>query len=469
MLENLNVLKTSNLVKREDVDFLKDHSEKFVKRFKTRALYRSKTEMEAGVLNEDEHPIPDSKYWQAIGEQNVQITELISLDFECKKSVADNELLEAEIAEMKNQLPKADKFKAMKLDARLKKKKVQLEQNKFNLTQGEKVAQERMREIKEWEDIITTLEPQLKYGMDNFELCHPERYYLRYKRRMERLELIDSAARENIFSHYNSFEKYFSEQPQLPGGLKPPLLSGSQYQLDYSSLEAAEKSDNVITNYFNRKVRMIMIVAPHRKQGDRNATNFKALQTPAAYSCNIEQPYGFTTPDAQNFVIEKAIKEEVDYIFFVEDDTLIPRMALVQLLHHNADIAGGFYYRKYFPLESAGMHLDEEGKPAAIKNFKIGDIIHNTLVLPMGCALLKVNTLKKIEPPWFKAVSVNDRPALTSDTYICQKMRDIGVDIITDLGIQCIHVDYAKGIFYGHPDIVKNNTIIEEYREYFAA
>ena len=94
----------------------------------------------------------------------------------------------------------------------------------------------------------------------------------------------------------------------------------------------------------------------------------------------------------------------------------------------------------------------------------------DTLVLPSGCTLIKVEVLKKIDFPWYKIITVNGKPTLTEDTYLCQKLKNIGVDIITDTSIQCVHVDYTKGVFYGHPDIVdqKTNTIRPEYRDYFA-
>ena len=132
-------------------------------------------------------------------------------------------------------------------------------------------------------------------------------------------------------------------------------------------------------------------------------------------------------------------------------------------------MAGGMYYRKYLPLETAGMHYDEDKHPGSIK-YEIGDIIHNTLVLPMGCTLIKVSALKQLQYPWYKAISANGRPAITSDTYICEKFRGIGMDIITDCGVQCLHIDREKGILYGHKNIIdyKKNEVKVEWRDYFA-
>ena len=474
-------LKASDLIIKDDIKFLQEHSKQFEKRFTTRSIFRSKTEMEACVLSENEHPTPDSKYWQAIGEQNVHITELISLDFESKKLLADNELISAEIEELEDSIEnESNMFVKKKNIARLNKKKIEYEQNKFNLMQQTKVAKERMREIRDWEGIITDLEPQLKYGTEDFNLHHPERYFLRYKRRMDMLEACSPEDKEHVISNFRSFadygvklgiqiEKSQLEKKVLNNNIPPGLPDNTSKEVEYDSIEELKKDDPIAANYFDRKVRKILVAAPHRFKEDQNVTNFFMMQTPAAYTCNISEPYGYTVPDAQNYIVQKAIDEGYEYIFFVEDDNLIPRNALVQLLHQNADIVGGIYYRKYLPLETAGMHLDKEGFPCSIE-YTIGDVIHNTLVLPSGCTLIKVETLKKIEFPWYKTVGVAGRPAITSDTYLCQKMRDLGVDIVTDTGVQCLHIDREKGIIYGHPDIVdfEKNTVREEWRDYFA-
>jgi len=496
-IATINILKSSDMITQDDVQFLVDHASNFEHRFKTRALFRSKTEMEAGVLNENEHPTPDSKYWQAIGEQNVHLTELISLDFEAKKLAADADILVGEIEELKEELMNAQSEGTKKvLAGKIKKKQIEYEQNKFGVSQQLKTAQERMREVKTWEPIIAALEPQLKYGKDDFELHHAERYFLRYQRRMQMLDQCPPEAKESVISNFQAFADYgqktgilrlpdeSNQTPQIEKkteqqleqtadnfkvNIPPGLPTEETSDVQYDSMEKLSSDDPIARNYFSRKVRTILVACPHRYKDDKNATNFFMMQTPAAFTCSISEPYGYTVPDAQNYVVQKAIDEGIDYIFFVEDDNLIPKNALVQLIHHNADIVGGMYYRKYLPLETAGMHTDKDGFPSSVQ-YEIGDIIHNTLVLPMGCTLIKVEALKKMEFPWYKAVGIAGRPALTSDTYMCQKMRDIGADVITDTGVQCLHIDKTKGIIYGHEKIVdyKNNTVREEWRDYFA-
>ena len=470
LVSGIDVLRGTQLIKPEDFEFLHEHIEEYEKRFRTRGIFRSKTEMIAGVLNDAEHPTADSKYWQAIGEQNVHLTELINLSYETKKIEADCELLSAEIEDLERKLIKEeDEIEKKKLEAKIKKKKITLGQKQFGLTQSQKMAQERLREIRTWEDIIQQLKPQLKYGDEDFEAHHPERYYLRYAGRMKNFDILEPEAKENVAKHYMAFKKLIDENPQLVAPNIPPGFIASTSENAESLAKAAEE-DEIVKKYFEHKVRKILVVAPHRARDDGNVTNFYKMQTPAGFTCSLAEPCGYSVPDAQNYAVKKALDEGYDYVFFVEDDNLIPKNGLVQLMSHKADVAAGFYYRKYLPLESAGMHYTENGEPCSIENFKIGDIIHNTLVIPMGCTLIKTDVFRRMEFPYYKEVVVKDRPALTSDTYFCEKARELGIDLITDTGVQCLHIDRTNGIIYGHPDIVdyEKNEVRENWRDYFA-
>jgi len=454
----LEIFKTEGLVKKEDYEFLNKHKEDFEKRFATRALFRSKAEMLGSVLNDAVHPTADSKYWQSIGEQNVHLTELANLHYEIKKQRADNEYLEAEIEEIEHNLKGAKGFEKKKLQATLNKKSAELEQSRFGLAQSNKMAQERIREIKHWEEIIQDLVPQLEYGTEDFELHHPKRYYLRYKNKVDNLQLADPSERKGFVDQFESFAHLYNDK-QLP----------QSASVDFATIEELQKADKIADGYFSQKVKKILIGAPHRRKEDGNATNFNSMQTPAGFTVHIEQPFGYKVADAQNLIIEKAIEGGYDYVFFVEDDNIIPRDALVRLIHHKADVVGGLYYRKYLPLETAGMHYDKDGSPSSIE-FEIGDVIHDTLVLPMGCTLIKTSVFEKMEKPYFKEATINGRPALTSDTYFCQRCRDIGVDIITDTSVQVLHVDKHNGKLFGHQSIIDydNNWIKPEFRDYFA-
>jgi len=521
-----DMFKGYSLVPKRDREYLKEHAPDYQERFVNRSFFRSDFEMRYGVLSEAEHPTVDSKYWQAIGEQAVHVQEYVSLEFEQKKSMVDMELLQAKIDELEYKLTEdfEHDFDRKKIEAKLSKKQIELQEKNYGLILQRKTAKERMKEIKNWDIIIAELKPQVKHGTDDFEKHHPERYIRRYGQRLQNLNLLGEGDKEHVVKHFSSFaqapenkeiaQKYvdnyrrvnqqlpnnqvktlpgrYEEKKSLPSPVQSknvplnesspslPLSANNQSsnleqpketsQIDFTSKKEMMEKDPITGKFFNRRVRKILIATPHRIKDDPNVTNFFKMQTPAAFDVMIEQPYGFTVPDARNFIVDKAIKEEFDYIFFVDDDVLIPRNALVQLIHHKTDIVGGFYYRKYFPLESCGMHIDGENRPVPIEDFKIGDVIHNTLVLPSGCTLINVDLFKKMEAPWYRTCTINNKPTITEDTYLCQRIRDLDMDIITDLGVQCIHVNKENGVLYGHENIVnqEKNQVYENYREYFA-
>ena len=519
--DKLNIFKGLNLIKPGDLNYLQENATDFQERFIRRSFFRSEFEMRYGVLSDAEHPTIDSKYWQAIGEQSVHVQELTSLGYNYKKLLADIEYNKAQIEELEykfNQDFDAEKdFERKKIEARLKKKQVELQEKQFSLVLQQKTARERMKEIRNWTGIIAELKPLCKHGTEDWEAHHPERYIRRYGQRLQNLHLLGDNEKEHVVKHFTSFanapenkqlaEEYIQNlknndgKPQLttdtndskllsnnnenipqPSNIDTISQPTNSNQIDYKSKDEMMEKDPITKKFFNRKVKKILIATPHRTKEDPNVTDFFKMQTPAAHDVILEQPFGFSVPDARNFVVNKAIKEDFDYIFFVDDDVLIPRNALVQLVHHKADIVGGFYYRKYFPLESTGMHVNENDEPVPIeiltnkqiqeniKGYKIGDIIHNTLVLPSGVTLIKTEVFKNMESPWYRTCTINGRATITEDTYICQKARDLEYDIITDLGIQCIHVDKQRGTLFGHPDIVnqEKNQVYEQWREYFA-
>ena len=475
----LDVLKDTDLVSNSAVEFLVDHKENFEKRFRTRSLFRSKFEMEAAVLRDDEHPTPDSKYWQAIGEQIVQLQELITLSYESGKFEADGDLLEIEIEEKEqemNNLSPVDSLQEKRLKIEIRKKNIELQQNRFNLTMQKKVAKERMKEIVTWEGIIAGIEPQLQHGSEDFEIHHPDRYLLRYQKKMETISTLSGEDQQNVRAHFKSFQKHTDDQRKriLPEeghfGLEQPKNSSRVEYIDEDDMIANEP---VVDQFFKRETDTILIGTPHRVKEDKNASTLELIQPPAGMSALLEQPYGFAVADARNFLVRKAIERKFEYLFTVDDDVIVPRNALVALmehLHNGYDAASGFYYRKYTPLESCSMVENEKGRPGRV-NFEIGDTFDNPLVFCSGCTLFRVSVLERIEPPWYKEIIVKGRVQVTEDTYLCQQLRSLNgplVKTILDTGIQCLHVDKTKGIFYGHPDLVQDNMVLEKYRSGYA-
>ena len=381
------------------------------KRFFTRPIFRSLYEIEHNVIGDKTHPTPDAKYWQLIGEQNVHYSEIKELYF-------DYEIEQIEIQKLQEKL-KDDGIS--ELDKKIA--EIEIQRKEHHQNNRRKSAKERLREVTNCEALIQKVLPHMKHGIDDYEKHIPER---------------------------NKLRMLFEE--------------GTTNQLDYKSYDQVD--DKVFLDFFNKKNRKILIATPHRLQTDGNVSNFKILQIPATYSSTITEPYGYTVPDARNMVMHTALTEGYDYVFFVDDDVLIPQLALVELLHANKDIIGGVYHRKYAPLESVSMIANADGAPAIADNYTIGDIIP-ALVLSSGCTLISRKVIEAMEPPWYKSFTIAGSPALTEDTYFTGKALELGFTSYLHTGVQCLHIDNHRNLAFGHPDIINNNQLNPAYMDYF--
>ena len=104
----------------------------------------------------------------------------------------------------------------------------------------------------------------------------------------------------------------------------------------------------------------------------------------------------YTTPDAQNVIVERLILDKFDWLLFIEDDTLIPPQAFLTIATHmdrgDIPIISGLYYSKGEP--SWPLVFRGRGN-GCFRNFKQGDWVWADGV-PMGFCLIHSSILE-----WF--------------------------------------------------------------------
>lgn len=126
-------------------------------------------------------------------------------------------------------------------------------------------------------------------------------------------------------------------------------------------------------------------------------------------------------PDAHNELAAQALALGASHILFVEEDTVPPRNAVIDMLRANAAIACIDY----------GVN----GYSCTAKT-RQGDI----LWCGLGCTLIKKEVFEKLEKPWFrtdKVFRLNDRKWIDNpskyggqDIWFSQKAREKGFDIV---------------------------------------
>jgi len=85
----LDIIQESSILTTKDWESLFVIKDELKHTWETVQVFRTRTEMEVSVLQDLKHPTPDAKYWQAIREQNVMFTELVTLSYEYRKKAVE--------------------------------------------------------------------------------------------------------------------------------------------------------------------------------------------------------------------------------------------------------------------------------------------------------------------------------------------------------------------------------------------
>lgn len=177
---------------------------------------------------------------------------------------------------------------------------------------------------------------------------------------------------------------------------------------------------------------------------------------------------GLKRDDARIKLVEKALAEKAQYLWFVDDDTAPPLDAITKLLQEldtrdeDTVVCAGIYTNKTEPIEPL-VFMDHGSGP--YWKWKFGDVFE-CWGIATGCMMIRTSVFEKIERPWFRDIDhvddVDDptifgkdgKPdefRMTDDLYFCQKVRNAGLKILAHGGVLPVHWD-QKGRGHVLPD-----------------
>jgi hypothetical protein len=196
----LDTLKDSKIITEDDLKSLMELQDELKDIFLYSQIFRTRAEMEFSILNDTQFPTPDSKYWQAVREQNVMFQELVYLSYNYRKAVLEIEDLK------RKQKKEKDKIKKDLLQ-------VEIDRKTFDLLNMEKVAKDRIREIKEWHQIKQNLLDKVEYSLEDVD----EHQLISYTQRWVRQFLmagneLNSSERLNLISQLEKGLKVCKEK-----------------------------------------------------------------------------------------------------------------------------------------------------------------------------------------------------------------------------------------------------------------
>jgi len=148
----IEIINQSSILTEEDLSLISDLKDELVDNFLHAQIFRTRTEMEVSVLNDLKFPTPDAKYWQSQREQGVHFHELVMLSYEYRKNLVEIRKLERKLASETDELER-------------ELLQIEIEKMKFITRNQERVAKDRIREIREWHEIKARLIPQMAFSL----------------------------------------------------------------------------------------------------------------------------------------------------------------------------------------------------------------------------------------------------------------------------------------------------------------
>lgn len=144
VLDGAEIVKQSTILTYQDLNTLLSLKNEMKHVFKHSQIFRTKTEMIVSVLNDLKFPTADSKYWQALREQNVMFHELVMLSYEYRKNLVEIKKLKRQLLQEKDELER-------------ELLEIEIEKKTFISYNQERIAKDRIRELQEWSDIKSKL------------------------------------------------------------------------------------------------------------------------------------------------------------------------------------------------------------------------------------------------------------------------------------------------------------------------
>lgn len=175
----------------------------------------------------------------------------------------------------------------------------------------------------------------------------------------------------------------------------------------------------------------------------------------------LEPVVGQPIAEARNQIMQAAIDNNCDFLFFIGDDVLVPADAITRLLHRmwndpSLHLVTGMYWAKHWPTEPYIWRGIQRGP---YMDWKHGEYFQVDLA-GCDCLLIRLSPeIKALGPKWFSTewtwdYEDEDAPApvpmlATEDFYFYTKARKAGLKLMCDSLVQCGHEDRNTGIQYG--------------------
>jgi GT2 family glycosyltransferase len=163
---------------------------------------------------------------------------------------------------------------------------------------------------------------------------------------------------------------------------------------------------------------------------------------------------GYTISENRNYCVVQAQRNGSDYLFFVDDDMVLPEFTLEALLEHKKDVIGVNSYSRCLPQASTVGLMDKDGKymhpdKHTAWEMRIPPSLFEAYFVGAGVMLIDMKVFNKIEKPYFDfTYDENGQVKNGEDGHFCDQVRKAGMKVWCDPTIEIGHLgeyEYKRG------------------------
>ncbi len=145
----------------------------------------------------------------------------------------------------------------------------------------------------------------------------------------------------------------------------------------------------------------------------------------------VKYAIGASVAEGRNQIIRFALEHNLDYVFFLDDDLLFGREALLTLLSTEQDAVVGLSFQRYQHFAPLWFHTFGASGDLRIK---MEDIPPPGTLLPMkwataGGVLVSTAALRKMPDPWFRVGRYGNGEWINEDLDFYTQMSEAGVQL----------------------------------------
>lgn len=143
------------------------------------------------------------------------------------------------------------------------------------------------------------------------------------------------------------------------------------------------------------------------------------------FDIDVINPQSSIVAIARNNGIERAKKDGVDYILFLDSDMIFPADTLIRLLSHKKDVVGCVYRKRVAPYAILGA----AARGAVIRE----DNLLQMDQLPTGCMLIKMSVFDLLPKPYFCYGTTKEGEIIGEDYIFSAKLSNAAIELWSDM------------------------------------